>query len=70
MEKKSIPLPWGIEDFIFINLKKIDEFANDSHNLNLKYLEKIKWFDANRIFVEHMIPVGFNKSFIHIVLRE
>jgi hypothetical protein len=38
--------------------------------LNLKYVEKIKWFDPNGIYVEHMLAVGFGNSFIHIVLSE
>jgi hypothetical protein len=53
-KKKFITLPWKIGDFIFRNIKKINEFANHFHNLNLKYDEKIKGFDPNIIFVEHM----------------
>jgi hypothetical protein len=63
-------LPWKIGDFIFRNLNKSDEFANHFHNLNLKYAEMIKGFDPNKIFVEHMLTIGFNNSFIHIVLSE
>jgi hypothetical protein len=51
-------------------MNKIDEFANHFHNLNLKYIEKIIGFDPNRIFVEHMLTVGFSNSFIHTVLGE
>jgi hypothetical protein len=49
-KKQFIPLPWKIGDFIFRNINKIDEFANHFHNLNLKYVEKIKGFDPNRNF--------------------
>jgi hypothetical protein len=63
-------LPWEIGDFIFKNINKINEFSNHFHILNLKYAKNIKGFDPNRIFVEHMIPVGFNNSFLHIVLNE
>jgi hypothetical protein len=38
--------------------------------VNLKYVEKIKGFDPNKIFVEHMLSVGFNNSFIHTILSE
>ena len=40
------------------------------NNVNLKYVEKIKGFDPNKIFLEHMLSVGFNNSFIHIILNE
>jgi hypothetical protein len=63
-------LPWKIGDFIFRNINKTDELANHFHNLNLKYVEMIKGFDPNEISVEHMLAVGFNNSFIHIVLSE
>jgi hypothetical protein len=69
-KKQCIPFPWKIGDFVFINMNKIDEFVNHFHNLNLKYAERIKGFDPNEIFVEHMLSVGFSNSFIHIVLGE
>jgi hypothetical protein len=43
---------------------------NHFNNVNLKYAEKIKGFDPNKIFVEHMLSVGFNNSFIHTILNE
>jgi hypothetical protein len=69
-KNKFIPFPWKIGDFIFRNINKIDEFANHFHNVNMKYVERIKGFDPNIIFVEHMLVVGFSNSFIHIVLSE
>jgi hypothetical protein len=69
-KKQFIPLPWKIGDFVFRNMNKIDEFANHFHNLNLKYVERIKWFEPNKFFVEHMLAVGFSNSFIHTVLGE
>jgi hypothetical protein len=51
-------------------MNQINEFANHFHNLNLKYDEKIKGFEPNGIFVEHMLVVGFRNSFIHIFLGE
>jgi hypothetical protein len=61
---------WKIGDFIFRNINKINEFANHFNNVNLKYVEKIKGFDPIQIFVEHMLSVGFNISFIHTILNE
>jgi hypothetical protein len=69
-KNQFIPLPWKIGDFIFRNIKKIDEFANPFHNENLKYAENIKGFDPNKIFLENMLSVGFNNSFIHTILSE
>jgi hypothetical protein len=69
-KNQFIPLPWQNGDFIFKNINKIDGFSNHFHNLNLKYDENIKGFDPNEIFVEHILVVGFNISFIHIVLSE
>jgi hypothetical protein len=63
-KKQCIPLPWNIGDFMFRNINKIDHFANHFKNVNLKYVEKIKGFDPNKIFVEHMLSVGFDNSFI------
>jgi hypothetical protein len=51
-------------------MNKIDEFAGHFHNLNLKYAEKVKGFDPNGIFVEHLLVVGFNNSFINAILNE
>jgi hypothetical protein len=69
-KNKFIPLPWKVEDFVFRNMNKIDEFTNHFHNLNLKYAKKIRGFDPNGIFVKQMLKVGFSSSFIHIVLGE
>jgi len=69
-KKKIISLPWKIGDFIFRNINKIDEFASHFNNVNLKYVEKIKGFDPNKIFVEHMLSVGFGNFLIQTILNE
>jgi hypothetical protein len=69
-KNKFIPLPWNIGEFIFRNINKIDEFANHFNNVSLKYVEKIKGFDPNKIFVGHMLLVGFNNSFIQTIFNE
>jgi hypothetical protein len=55
---------------VFRNINKIYEFENHFNNVNLKHVEKIKGFDPSKIFVEHMISVGFSNSFIHTILNE
>jgi hypothetical protein len=69
-KKQSIPLPWKVGDFIFRNMNKIDEFVGHFHSLNLKYDERVKGFDPSGIFVEHLLAIGFNNSFINIILNE
>jgi hypothetical protein len=38
--------------------------------VSLKYVEKIKGFHPNKIFVGHMLSVGFINSFIQTILNE
>jgi hypothetical protein len=51
-------------------MNNIDEFVGHFHNLNLKYVENVKGFDPSGIFVEHLLVVGFNNSFINTILNE
>jgi hypothetical protein len=51
-------------------MNKIDEFVGHFHNPNLKYAEKVKGFDPSGIFVEQLLAVGFNNSFINTILKE
>jgi hypothetical protein len=69
-KKQFMPLPWKFGDFVFRNMSNIDEFMGHFHSLNLKYDEKVKGFDPNDIFVEHLLVVGFNNSFINAILNE
>jgi hypothetical protein len=50
-------------------MNNIDEFVCHFHSLNLKYAEKVKGFDPSGIFVEHLLVVGFNNSFIKIIMN-
>jgi hypothetical protein len=52
------------------NINKIDKFAAHFKKLNLTYTERIKGFDPNGIFQEHLLGVGFNTSFIHTHLTQ
>jgi hypothetical protein len=65
-----IPLPWKVEDFIVRNMNKIDGFVGPFHSFNLKCDEKVKGFDPDGIFVEHLLVVGFKKSFNDTILNE
>ena len=47
------------------NINNTDEFAAHFKKLNLTYAERLKGFDPNGIFGEHLLVVGFNTSFIH-----
>jgi hypothetical protein len=69
-KKQFIPLPWKVGDFVCRNVNKIDEFAGHFKNLNLTYVERLKGFDPNGIFREHLLAVGFSSSFIHRRLTE
>jgi hypothetical protein len=69
-KKQFIPLPWKVRNFIFRNMNKIDEFTGHFHNLNLKYAEKVKGFNPNGIFVEHLLVFSFNNSFFNTILNE
>jgi hypothetical protein len=69
-KKQFIPLPWKFGDFVCRNINKIDEFASHFKKLNLTYAGRIKGFDPNGIFREHLLAIGFNRSFIHIHLTE
>jgi hypothetical protein len=64
-KKKQFPLPWKVRDFVCRNVNKIDEFAGHFKKLNLTYAERLKGFDPNGIFREHLLAVGFSISFIH-----
>jgi hypothetical protein len=52
------------------NANKIDEFSGHFKKLNLTYAERLKGFDPNGIFREHLLEVGFINSFIHRHLTE
>jgi hypothetical protein len=51
-------------------MNNIDEFASHFHNLNLRYVERVKGFDPREIFLEHLLAVGFNNYFINVILNE
>jgi hypothetical protein len=55
---------------MFKNINKIDEFANHFNNVSLKYVENIKGFDPNKIFVGHILSMGFSNYFIQTILNE
>jgi hypothetical protein len=69
-KKQFNPLHWKVKDFVFRNINKIDEFLGHFKNLNLRYAKRLRGFEPNGIFVEHLLVVGFNNYFIHTLLNE
>jgi hypothetical protein len=69
-KNQFIPLPWKVGDFIVRNMNKIDGFMGHFHEFNLKCDEKLKGFNPDGIFVEHLLVVGFNNSFTKTILNE
>ena len=63
-------MAWKVGDFMLRNVNKIDEFVGHFNNLNLRYVERLRGFDLNGIFLNHLLAVGFNNSFIHTLLKE
>jgi len=55
---------------VFRNVNKIDGFVGHFNNLNLRYVERLRGFDPNGIFVEHLLIVGFSNYFIHTLLNK
>jgi hypothetical protein len=62
-KSQFISLPWKVGDFMVRNMNKIYGFAGHFHSFNLKCVEKVKGFELDGIFVEHLLVVGFNKLF-------
>ena len=50
-------------------MNKIDGFTSHFHNFNLKCYEKVKGFDPDGIFVEHLLAVGLNSSFTDTIMN-
>jgi hypothetical protein len=69
-KKNFIPLPWKVGDFVFRNVNNINEFAGHFNNLNLRYAGRLRGFNTNGIFLEHLLAVGFSSSFIHTHLNK
>jgi hypothetical protein len=55
---------------VFRNINKINEFSNHFNYANLNYVENIKGFDQKKIFVGHILLVGFSNTFIQTILKE
>jgi hypothetical protein len=61
-------LPWKIGEILLRSISKIDEFAVQLDQYNLKFAEEIKGFDPNHIFIDHMTSVGFSNSLANTFL--
>jgi hypothetical protein len=69
-KKLFIPMPWKLGDFVLRNINKIDEFTAHFNNLNLRYVEILRWFDPNKLFLEHLLTLGLDNSFFQKHLSE
>jgi hypothetical protein len=49
-------------------ISKIDEFAIQLDQYNLKFVDEIKGFDPNHLFTVHMTYVGCNTSLANTLL--
>ena len=45
------------------NAENIDEYASQFDQFDLKVVEEIKGFEPNKLFMKHMIYVGYNVSY-------
>jgi hypothetical protein len=62
-KKQFIPLPWKVGEFVFKNVKKIEEFAAHSSISNIRYVEIIRGFDPYNIFRQHLQTLGVDDCF-------
>jgi len=61
-KKQFIPLPWRIGEILLRGITKIDEFAIQLGQYNLKFAEEIKGFDPQHLFIDHMTSVGYSNA--------
>jgi hypothetical protein len=52
------------------NMNKIDGFVGHFHKFYLKCAEKVKGFNPDGIFIEHLLVVSLNISFTDAILNE
>jgi hypothetical protein len=56
----------GRSDEIFLRgTAKIDEYATQFDQYNMKFAKEIKGFDPNHLFHDHMVSVGFSNTLIN-----
>jgi hypothetical protein len=67
-KKQFISLPWKIGEITLKNASKIDEYAVQFDQYNLKMENEIKGFDPNQYFMNHMTSVGFSVSYANTYL--
>jgi hypothetical protein len=68
-KSQFISLPWKVGDFMVRNMNKIYSFVGHFHSFNLKFAEKVKGFELDGIFVEHLLVVSFNNYFTDTILN-
>ena len=61
-KKQFIPLLWKVDEMFLRGTAKIDEYATQFNQYNMKFAKQIKGFDPNHLFRDHMVLVGFNNT--------
>jgi hypothetical protein len=64
-KKQFIPLAWKVDEIFLRGTAKIDEYAAQFDQYNMKFAKEIKGFDPNHIFHDHMVSFGFNNTLIN-----
>jgi hypothetical protein len=58
-------LSWKVGEISLKSASKIDEFATQFNQYNLKLENQVKGFDPQQYFMNHMVSVGFSASYIN-----
>jgi hypothetical protein len=69
-KKSSFLCPGKSETSCAETSTRLTNLSSHFKKLNLTYAERLKGFDPNGIFREHLLAVGFSSSFIHRHLTE
>jgi hypothetical protein len=64
-KRHFIPLLWKVGEISLKSASKIDEFATQFDQYNIKLGNEVKGFDPQQWFMNHMVSVGFNASYIN-----
>jgi hypothetical protein len=63
-KNKFIPLSWKVGEITLKNASKIDEFATQFDQYNMKLENQVKGFDPQQYFMNHIVLYRFQR-FIH-----
>ena len=64
-EKEETIYPTTLEGWrFFLRIAKIDEYATQFDQYNMKFAKEIKGFYPNHFFHDHMVTVGLSNTLI------